>query len=146
MDGKNVQRLVNLIQKFKKNRGLDCWVLYFPKFVFFIGVFLMKVSKYIFLLVSFFSFNVYAELVIEPNVSVKRLGSHSGNTFYISLEKGFKRPCLNGLAYCSDTNESCKSMFAIALAAKTTGKSLPDFRYNYNEVSNACSVWLVSTE
>jgi len=90
----------------------------------------MAVFKYFFVfLLSFFSSQLLAdELVTQQDVSVKRLGSHTGNTFYISLEEGFKRPCAHGLAYCPLSNESCKSMLAIALSAKTTGQKLPDFR------------------
>jgi len=105
-----------------------------------------KVTKLIGLL-ALIAFNTHAsELITQTNVKVKRLGSHPGNTFYISLEEGFSKQCKYGLAYCSVNEPSCKSMLSIALTAKATNRPLPDFRYQYNSATQSCSVWLVSMQ
>ena len=87
-----------------------------------------------------------AEIVTQNNVTVKRIGSHPGNRFFISLAEGFTKPCKWGLAYCSLSEPSCNSMLSIALVAKSTGTVMPDFRYQYNSETQACSVWLVTTQ
>ncbi len=86
------------------------------------------------------------EMVYQHNVTIKRLGSHWGNTFYMNLEEGFTKPCKYGYAYCAADEPSCKSMLSIALTAQATGKKLPDFRYMYNADSNMCTVWLLSAD
>lgn len=105
----------------------------------------------LYLLAIIFSFGYMseaaAEMVAQTNVTIDHLGSHSGNIFYLRLTEAFTRPCNNNLAYCLTTNaDSCKSMLSVALTAKSTGKQLSDFRYEYDSVSNACTVWLVAID
>lgn len=88
-----------------------------------------------------------AELIAQLNVNINKIGAHSGNIFYINLEQVFTKPCKYGMAYCKvDNAESCKSMLSIALTAKSTGKSVADFRYEYDDVTQMCYVWLISME
>lgn len=99
-------------------------------------------------IVIFFSSDIHANQVYQQlNVKVNQLGSHKGNSFYINLESPFLKPCIYGVAYCkndSDADSSCQSMLSIALAAKTSDKPLSDFRFEYDESTKICSVWLIA--
>lgn len=87
-----------------------------------------------------------SELIVQSDVNIKRIGSHPGTIFYISLEEGFLKQCKHGIAYCVSGEPSCKSMLSIALTAKSTGKALPDVRYKYDQDTKICTVWLLSIE
>lgn len=85
------------------------------------------------------------ENVQQTNVKLKQVGAHTGNIFYVELENGFSKPCKWGLAYCVQENEaSCKSMLSVALTAKARNAVVSDFRYEYNESTQFCSIWLVA--
>jgi hypothetical protein len=62
--------------------------------------------------------------VTLSDVGIRAIGSHSGHTFIVQLDKSPPQGCLWGWAYCPSVDPECKSRLAIALMAKTLNKRL----------------------
>lgn len=92
------------------------------------------------------TFMVQAGMVTQSNVTIRRLGSHDGVTFYFDLQEGFNAPCAYGLVYCYASNPDCKNRYATALIAKTTGTRLVEIRYDHSSQDNACTLYLMTVE
>jgi hypothetical protein len=86
-----------------------------------------------------------AQNFTQQNVTIARLGSHAGQTFYLSLKEGFSTDCAWGNLYCSNTDPNCKSYLSILLTAKSTGKPI-NIHYDQASAGQICTVNLVVFE
>ena len=66
----------------------------------------------------------FADNVTVYDVGINTLGSHTGNTFYVALDKQPPTGCAYALAYCMSSDPECKARLSILLTAKATNRRL----------------------
>ena len=87
-----------------------------------------------------------SEYIIQNNVSIDRIGAHSGNVFYMTINEELDKPCKYKVLYCPSTEPSCKSMLSISLAAQSMSKPLVKIRYLYHNDTQLCHIWETVTQ
>lgn len=69
---------------------------------------------------------VSAQRVHLSDVGIVRLGSHTGFTFFVQLDKAPPAGCAWALAYCSSGDPECKARMALVMAARAQGLRLQE--------------------
>ena len=75
------------------------------------------------------------------NQKVAAVGAHTGQTVYLYLASDALRSagCQFEVLYCPSSNPDCKSMAAVALAARTSGSNSVYVAYD-KDGSNVCTM------
>lgn len=100
---------------------------------------LIKIKASALLFILLVSFSAHSIELFEQEIS--SIGAHTGQTMYFLLKSDALKTnqCKFEVMYCPSTNNDCKAMLSIALAAKTT-KSKVYIAFN-KEADNTCNLW-----